>query len=59
LEFKKGETMTSFEPLTPTQDERIMAAHVFQGKPFRYAVIGKRIERFMQPDPNPAPPANP
>jgi len=21
----------------------------FQGKPFRYAIIGKRIERFMQP----------
>jgi ABC-type transport system involved in multi-copper enzyme maturation permease subunit len=22
---------------------------VFQGKPFRYVIIGNRIERFMQP----------
>ena len=26
----------------------IGAILVFQGKPFRYAVIGKRVERFMQ-----------
>lgn len=27
----------------------IGAIMTFQGKPFRYAIIGKRVERFMQP----------
>ena len=28
----------------------IGAVRSFQGKPFRYAFIGRRVERFMQPD---------
>ena len=27
----------------------IGAVMVFQGKPFMYAVIGRQVERFMQP----------
>lgn len=28
------------------------AVMTFQGKPFRYVIIGKRVERFMQPKPD-------
>jgi len=31
----------------------IGAVMAFQGKPFRYAIIGSRVERFLQPKPAP------
>jgi hypothetical protein len=35
------------------------AVMAFQGKPFRYVIIGKRVERFMQAKPDQDMVANP